>query len=354
MKKAIMVVLAVLFAGISLASGQIPNAKAVIELDPVFDSLVSPDAKLEVVKTGFGFTEGTNWVQKGSTGFLIFSDIPANVIDKMTPEGQVSVYLDHSGYDGQIDGYKLLTIGGVSNNAKDTNDPLYREFVMLGSDGLTLDPQGRVVVANYAGRNIYRVKKNGKHTMLAERYQGKRLGGPNDVVVKKDGAIYFTDTFGGLRHGDKDPWKELDSQGIYMIKDGKLTLVISDIKTPNGLAFSPDEKYLYANGSAANFIRRYEVQADDTVTNGQLLIDLTADKAPGITDGMRVDAKGNIFSSGPGGIWVISPDGKHLGTILVPERVANLTFGDADYKTIYIAARTTIYKIRANVTGSHF
>jgi gluconolactonase len=136
-----------------------------------------------------------------------------------------------------------------------------------------------------------------------------------------------------------------------MIKDGKLTVAIKDIPTPNGLAFSPDEKYLYANGSRANYIRRYDVQPDDTLTNSRLLIDLSGDKAPGITDGMRVDSKGDIYSTGPGGVWIISPEGKHLGTILTPEKAANLTFGDPDWKTVYIAAKPTIYKIRVNTPG---
>ena len=146
--------------------------------------------------------------------------------------------------------------------------------------------------------------------------------------------------------------KGLDYQAIFMIKDGKLSPVIKDIPNTNGLAFSPDEKYLYANGGGENYIRRYELQPDDTVTNGRLLIDLSVDKsAPGATDGMRVDSKGNIYSTGPGGVWIISPEGKHLGTILTPKAVANLTFGDPDWKTVYLAARSTIYKIRVNTPG---
>jgi gluconolactonase len=349
--------LAVLFVwvtGVTFMRAQIAPVNSVVRLDSALDEIVSSAAELQVVKSGFGFTEGLNWVQQGKTGYLLFSDIPANVIDKMTPDGAVSIFVDQSGYRGPWNGYTMVTVGHRQNNGKDPKDPLFREFVMIGSDGLTLDPQGRLVFCTFPGRSVDRIEKNGKRIVLADRYEGKRLNGPNDVVVKKDGAIYFTDTF-TWQLREKDPSTELPFAAIYMIKNGKVTLAIKDISTPNGLAFSPDEKYLYANTGGSNTIRRYEVQTDDTVTNGRLFIDLSEDKsAPGTTDGMRVDSKGNIYSSGPGGVWIISPEGKHLGTILMPERFANLTFGDADYKTVYIGGRTTIYKIRVNVPGNHY
>jgi gluconolactonase len=222
---------------------------------------------------------------------------------------------------------------------------------MIGSNGLALDRQGRLLIATWTGRSIDRIEKDGKRTIVADRYEGKRFGGTNDLVVKKDGAIYFTDGFGGLRGRDQDPKKELDFAGIFMWKDGKVTLAIKDIATPNGLSFSPDEKYLYANGSQNKYVRRYDVQPDDTLTNSQMFIDMSSDKAGGITDGMKVDIKGNVWESGPRGIWIMSPDGKHLGTILTPEFVANLCFGDRDNKTLYIAARTGVYKIRVNIPG---
>jgi gluconolactonase len=180
---------------------------------------------------------------------------------------------------------------------------------------------------------------------------GLLFGGPNDVVVKKDGAIYFTDGFGGMRGRDNDPSKELDFAGIFMIKDGKVTLVVKDIPTPNGLAFSPDEKYLYANGSAAKYVRRYTVQPDDTLSDSRMFIDMSGDKTPGITDGMKVDTKGNVYESCCGGVWILSPEGKRLGMIRTPEPVSNLAFGDADNKTLYITARTSVYKIRVKTPG---
>ena len=186
---------------------------------------------------------------------------------------------------------------------------------------------------------------------MADRYEGKRFGGPNDVVVKSDGAIYFTDTYGALRLRDKDPNKELDFNGVFRWKDGQLTLVAKDMPLTNGLAFSPDEKYLYVNGSRNNYVNRYDVLADGSLANGKRFIDMSKETAPGVTDGLRVDTKGNLYETGPGGIWIISPQGKHLGTIRAPEISTNVGFGDADKKTLYIAARTGIYKIRVNTPG---
>jgi gluconolactonase len=341
------VVLFVVTMGVGLASAQRPSDKPIVRLDPALDGLVSPDAKLELVKGGFGFTEGALWVHKGKSRYLLFSDMPANVIYKWTPDGKMSVYLDHSGYTGQ----DIWRVGFMQTNGKDRNDPLFEEFPMIGSNGLALDRQDRLIIATWAGRSIDRIEKSGKRTVLADRYEGKRFGGTNDVVVKKDGSIYFTDGFGGLRLREKDPRKELDHGGVYMLREGKVSLVINDIPNTNGLAFSPDEKYLYANGSRDKFVKRYEVQPNGTLSNGMMFIDISKDPTPGITDGLRVDSKGNLYETAAGGVWIISPEGKHLGTILTPELAANVEFGDADRETLYIAARTSIYKIRVNTPG---
>jgi gluconolactonase len=186
---------------------------------------------------------------------------------------------------------------------------------------------------------------------LADSYKGKRFGGPNDVVVARDGAIYFTDTYGAYRLRDKDPRNEIKSMGVYRWKDGQVTLAAKDMPNVNGLAFSPDEKYLYVNGGRDNYVNRYVVQSDGTLGSVTKLIDLSEDKARGITDGLRVDSKGNLYETGPGGVWVISPSGKHLGTIRAPEQSTNVGFGDPDRTTLYIAARTSIYRIRVNVPG---
>ena len=189
-------------------------------------------------------------------------------------------------------------VATITNNRREPSDPLFRQFYDIGADGLTLDRQNRIISATLTGRDIERIDKNGKRTVLVDHYEGKRLGGPNDVVVTKDGSIYFTDTSGGTRGPGHDPKEELPPQGIYRFKDGKVTLIVSDIPTPNGLAFSPDEKYLYANSGRIRTIRSYDVQPDGTVKNGKLLIDLNTDKAPGVTDGMRVDAKGKYLFDG--------------------------------------------------------
>jgi gluconolactonase len=322
--------------------------QSVVRLDPALDALVSPDAKVELVKGGFGFTEGPVWVQKGKEGYLLFTDIPGGVVWKLTADGKASVYLDHTGYNGP----EVWRWGGVQNNGFDKTDPKFEEFAMIGADGLTVDRQGRLILATFAGRSLMRIENNGKRTVLADRYEGKRFGGPNDVVVKSNGAIYFTDTYGSFRLRDKDPRKELDFTGVFMWKDGKLSLLVKDMPMVNGLAFSPDEKYLYVNGSRDNYVNRYEVRADGTLANGKLFIDLSKDATErGITDGLRVDTRGNLYETGPGGVWIISPEGKHLGTIRAPEQSTNVGFGDADKKTLYIAARTGIYKIRVNTPG---
>jgi gluconolactonase len=329
------------------ASAQSAGDNAVVRLDPALDALVSPDAKVELVKGGFGFTEGPVWMQEGKTGFLLFTDIPGAVVWKLTPDGKVSVYLDKVGYQGP----EVWRWGGIQNNGFERTDPRFEEFAMIGADGLTVDRQGRLILATFAGRSLMRIEKNGKRTVLADNYQGHRFGGPNDVVVKSNGAIYFTDTYGSFRQREKDPRKELDFTGVYMWKDGKLSLLVKDMPMVNGLAFSPDEKYLYVNGSRENYVNRYEVLPDGTLANGKLFIDLSKETERGITDGMRVDTKGNLYETGPGGVWIISPEGKHLGTIRAPEQSTNVGFGDADKKTLYIAARTGIYKIRVLTPG---
>ena len=323
--------------------------KSVVRLDPALDALVSPDAKLELVRGDFGFTEGTTWVSQGQSGYLLFSDIPANVIYKMSQDGKdLSVYLERAASDTEMHPWRW---GFIQNNGKDKSDPKYEEYPLIGANGLALDKQGRLVIATWAGRSLARVEKNGKRTVLADGYEGKRFGGPNDLTVKNDGAIYFTDTYGGLRLREKDPHKQLDFNAVFMWKDGKVTLVVKDVPNTNGLAFSPDEKILYVNGSFDRYVKAYDVKPDDTVGNGRMLIDMHDDPVKGITDGVRVDVKGNLWETGPGGVWIITPEGKHIGTIKTPELSANVEFGDRDHKTLYIAARTSIYKIRLNVAG---
>lgn len=325
-----------------------PIGNSVVRIDPALDEIISPDSQLTLLKGGFGFSEGILWIRKGEQGFLLISDMPANVIYKLTLDGALSVWLDHSGYTG----HDIWRVGFIQTNGKSRDDPAFEEFAMIGSNGLAADRQGRVVIASWAGRSIDRIEPDGKRTVLADRWNGKRFGGTNDLVVARDGTIYFTDGYGGLRKRAKDPRKEIDFAGIYMLRQGNVTVAIKDIATPNGLAFSPDGKILYANTGRGKTVRAYDVQADGTLTNSRMFFDMSADKAGGIADGMKVDAKGNLWESGPKGIWIISPQGKLLGKIQTPELVANLDFGGTDGKTLYVAARTGIYKIQTKVTGA--
>jgi gluconolactonase len=316
------------------------EARSVIRLDPALDAIVAADAKTERVATGFGFSEGPVWVRKG--GFLIFSDISANVINRLDPAtGRVSVFLEKTGFTGA----DATDVGGEQTNAR--GERIY----LIGSNGVTLDPQGRVAFNAMGDRQVVRIEADGRRTVLASHFEGKRLNSTNDLVYKRNGSLYFTDPPSGLRRRNDDPKKELPFNGVYLLKDGKLQLLAKDLANPNGIALSPDERILYVNSSADRKIFRYDVRADDTVANGRLLVDMSTEKEPGVPDGMKVDERGNLYSTGAGGIWVMSPEGRHLGTLVFPEQPANLAFGDADGRTLYVTARSSVYRIRLKVPG---
>ena len=315
-------------------------------IDPALDAIVSVNAKLDLVGEHFGTTEGPVWVQQESSAFLLFSDIPANVIYKWSPDDGLSVFLEKSGFTG-VDS---SNVGAQSMAGRLTT-------IVLGSNGLALDPQGRVVMATHGDRNIVRLERDGTRTVLADRYEGKRFSGPNDLVVKSNGALFFTDTQFGLRGGDKSPAKELPFYAVYLVKDGKVTAVDRDPQggAPNGIALSPDEKSLYV-GSAGKIIQ-YEIQSDDTLRSGRVVIEAS-------TDGMKVDQYGNFYlTSGRrkegywfgGAVTIVSPQGKRLGMINLPEVLGvgatSVAFGDEDRKTLYITARGRVYRIRLNVAG---
>jgi gluconolactonase len=327
-----------LLAGVSLFA---QNAGQVIRLDSALDALIPAGAQIEKVADGFGFLEGPVWVHAGKPGYLIFSDIPANEIKKWDPQGgKVSTYLEKSGFTGADPG----DAGYQLNNG-------HAVVTLYGSNGITLDKQGRVTYCTHGDRDVVRVEKDGKRTVLADRFEGKRLNSPNDLVYKSDGSLYFTDPPFGLRKLADDPKKELPFAGVYLLAKGKLSVVNKDFGAPNGLAFSPDEKYLYVDDSFTKTYWRFDVQPDGTLTNKTLLVDASSSKDAGVPDGMKIDKQGNIYAAGPGGVWVISPDGKHLGTIRPPENPANLAWGDADAKTLYFTAVTGLYKLRVNIPG---
>lgn len=325
---------AMLGAAAMCLGAQTATSASVLRLDPALDTVVTADAKLEMLQTNaFGISEGPVWIRDGGSGHLLFSDIAANVIYQWTPDNQVSVFLKDSGYTGDIGQVSMQ--GYISRSG-----PLF--VYTFGSDGITLDREGRVVYCAQGDRAIIRLEKDGTRTVLADRYEGKRFNRPNDVIVKSDDAVYFTDVH------PNTPSMELPYAGVFRVKDGSVQLLTSDF-VPNGLAFSPDEKLLYINGNFG--IRRYEVRADGTLQNGRVFIDMSGDKAIGGPDGMKVDVHGNVFCTGPGGIWIIAPDGKHIGTILLADPATNLTFGDADFQTLYITDRRSLARIRLNTRG---
>jgi gluconolactonase len=319
------------------AAAQTRFGGVVERLDPGLDAIVSPDARLELLGEHFGITEGPVWVQEGRRGYLLFSDIAANVIFKWTPDGQTSVFLEKSGYTGT----DVLNVGAQTTSGR-------LAVIALGSNGLTLDRQGRLLIATHGDRNVVRLEKDGTRTVLADRYEGKRFDGPNDLVMRSNGALYFTDNPAGLRGRDKSPAKELPFSGVFLIKDGRVELLDRNPQggAPNGIALSPDERQLYV-GSGGKIIR-YDIQADDTVTNGRVVIESA-------TDGMKVDDRGNIYLTAQKAVLIFSRDGKRLGAIRPPKAIgnstANVAFGDADGRMLYITARTHLYRIRLNVSG---
>lgn len=318
-------------------------AQTVEKLDPALDRLVSPNVVVERVATGFDkWTEGPVWTHSQS---LLFAEIPANSIIEWRPGQAAKVFLHPSGYEG----------------AAPFKGP------EPGSNGMTVDSRGRLTVAGHARHNVWRLEAldpKAQITVLADTFEGKRLSSPNDLVYKSDGSLYFTDPpYGLVTQSDKDPEKQVTVNGVYRIpgaiqqKAGAppdrahLQLLIKDLPRPNGIAFSPDEKILYISDSEKLSWLRYRVQPDGSVTDGKVLFDATGVKGVGGPDGIKVDRLGNIWGSGPGGVWILSAEGKHLGTIHVPERVGNLAWGDQDGKTLYITASTSVYKLRANVEG---
>ena len=280
--------------------------------------LLGADAVVERIAGGFGFTEGPVW--RGDA--LLFSDIRNQRIVR----------------------WRQLREG-----------PEVTTLCFGQSNGLTLDQEGTLLAAEHGGRRVSRIAADGSRTTLAERYQGRRLNSPNDLVVRSDGSIYFTDPpYAVVANLVRDPgwWsralpgKQLNFNGVYRLApDGTLSLLVDDFALPNGLAFSPDESILYVDDSERRHIRAFDVQEEGKLVNDRVILDM-ASPDPGVPDGMKVDAAGNIFCTGPGGIWVCRPSGELLGRIVVPELPANVAWGGEDWSTLFITARTSVYRIR--------
>ncbi len=282
--------------------------------DNAIRQIVPEEVTLEQIATGFGFTEGPIWCGD----YLLFSDIPRNRIVR---------------WRMLSNGPEVTTFRSPSGN----------------SNGQTLDRSGRLITCEHSTRRVTRTEVDGSISVLAERYEGRRLNSPNDVVVRSDGSVYFTDPSFGLRN--LTDWKELPFNGVYRLApDGELVLLVDDFDMPNGLAFSPDESVLYIDDWARRHIRAFDANPDGSISNGRVLIEMQSPEA-GVPDGMKVDQQGNIYCTGPGGFWVMEPGGKCLGRILMPELPANLAWGDPDWRTLYITARSSIYRLRLVVPG---
>jgi gluconolactonase len=294
------------------APAQTPSRTFSLEAhSPLFWGLVERSTKLETVAGGFGFTEGPMW---DPTGFLYVSDETINKIFKVYPDGKKE---------------EVIALG----------DP----------DGNTFDHQHRLIDCASVLRAIIEVTPDGKYKILADRYEGKRFNSPNDVIVGPDGALYFTDPTLDLVEGEK---QEIPFQGVYRLDEkGNVRLLTKDLTQPNGLAFSPDGERFYVNDSEQRNIRVYNVAADGSLTKGRIFGEEPGGRGDGVPDGIKIDKYGNLFVTGPKGIWVWDARGKHIGTIVVPEQPANLAWGDSDYQTLYITSTTSVYRLRMKTEG---
>jgi gluconolactonase len=343
----------VVFTAPAQAQAPEPRPFRIVRHDPGLDALISPEAELELVGDRFGLTEGPVWVPSdGGDGFLLFSDLISNVIYRWAPGEPITVHLDRSGYSG----------GDVTKAGYQTRRGRMA-VLLIGPNGLSLDAEGRLVYLATPDRAVMRLEPDGTRTLLADRYDGRRFNGPNDLAIHSDGSIYMTDSVFGIRDGLANPDAELDFSGVYRIApDGSVTLVYSNADNPggwpNGIALSPDERHVYMNAGFQN-VWRYDVASDGTLQNGEIFI-------PGEgSDGMKVDALGNLYTTsgaGPGEVRITSPEGVRLGVLELPVPAGepqtqvcatNVAFGDRDSRTLYITACEHVYRIRMTVAGVH-
>ncbi len=317
----------------------------VVRNDPAINKIVGPNPKVFKLAEGFQFTEGPVWTKEG----LLFSDPNANTIYKYSTDGKLSVFRTPSGYSGSD----------------------IAEYRQPGSNGITLDPAGNIVFNQHGNRRVVRLEKDGSETVLADKFEGKRLNSPNDLVYRSDGTLFFTDPpFGRLKAETRPvgsvPFhpRDLEYSGVYSLRtvppavagglpQQKIQILTTEFTGPNGIALSPDEKFLYVGNwdDSKKTVHRYELNEDGTVKNGKLFFDFTSIKGEDAIDGVKVDVAGNVYVSGPVGLHIISPEGKHLGTIITPQHVHNMAWGDDDGKTLYLAARSGLYRMRLNIEG---
>ena len=315
-----------------------PKPPGIERLDPALDRLIAPGATIEVLAGGYTWSEGPLWIKDG--GYLVFSDIPPNEIHRWKEGEGARLFLKPSGYTG------TAPRGGE-----------------VGSNGLTLDREGRLVLAQHGDRRIARLdaplaKPVAKYTTLADRYGGARFNSPNDLVFHSSGDLYFTDPAYGMEKQWDDPRREMDYAGVFRrARDGTVTLLTREMTRPNGLAFSPDERRLYVAQSDPNAAiwRVYDVKPDGTIGNGRVLFDATSIQKgrKGLPDGLKIDTDGNLFATGPGGVLVLTPEGKHLGTINTGQATSNCAFGD-DGRTLYMTADDYLMRVKLRAKGMGF
>jgi gluconolactonase len=321
---------------------QTGGAPRIERLDPGLDQLIAPDEKIEILAEGYDWSEGPVWIPASikDGGYLLFSDVPQNVIYRWKQGEGARPYLKPSGYTGS------MPRGGE-----------------MGSNGLTLDRLGRLVICQHGDRRVVRMEAplgnpQPKFTTLADRFEGKRFNSPNDAVIHSNGDLYFTDPPYGMVKQFDDPAREIPYQGVYRrATNGVVSLLTRDMTRPNGLAFSPDEKRLYVAQSdpQAAIWRVFDLKPDGTLGSGRVLFDATSmvKTRSGLPDGLKVDSTGNLFATGPGGVLVISPEGKHLGTILTGQATSNCAFGD-DGRTLYMTADMYLMGVRLKTKGRGF
>jgi gluconolactonase len=327
------------------AAGRRKTLGRIERLDPGLDAIVAPGVAMEIIAEGFDWTEGPLWVREAG-GYLLFSDIPPNRVMKWKDGQGAGVYLEQSGYPGPI----------PRPNHIPPDEP--------GSNGLVLDPQGRLVLCQHGNRQVARMdaplsRPQPKYVTIADRYEGKRLNSPNDAAYHTDGSLYFTDPPYGLPRKVEDPDKQLDFQGVYRVaKDGKVTLLTKELSRPNGIAFSPDHRTLYvANSDPKRAVwMAYDVKPDGSIANGRVFFDATKWVSPerkGLPDGLKIDTQGHLFATGPGGVLVFDKDAKHLGTLATGEATSNCAFGE-NGSTLFITADAYVLRLPLKVKGAGF
>ena len=306
-----------------------PFEMSIERLDPAFDKLVAPEAKVEKLAEGFTWSEGPTWIDKGVT----FSDVPENVAYRWK--------------EGMTKAEVFLKPSGMT-----TPTPGFRE---QGSNGLATDAQGKLLICQHGDRRIARYE-DGKFVTLADRFEGKRFNSPNDLALRKNGDIYFTDPPYGLDKLNDSPLKEIPFNGVYRLSGGKVSLLTKELTFPNGIGFSPDEKILYVavSDSKAPRIMAFDVKEDGNLGEGRVFFDakpLSSKGRKGSCDGLKVDKSGNVWATGPGGVLVLAPDGKHIGSILTNQPTGNCCWGD-DGSTLYVTANMFLVRVKTQTKGA--